>query len=79
MLHNGLPSTESNFFCLLVQDGTILEWKYSAATNCFQSAKSLQRHSLAVVALTVGHGVLYSGVITITILLMYVIFKGMVW
>ncbi|KAL2542024.1 Zinc finger CCCH domain-containing protein 48 [Abeliophyllum distichum] len=43
------------------QDGTILAWKFNAATNCFEPAASLKGHTLAVVTLLVGASRLYSG------------------
>ncbi|KAK9292872.1 hypothetical protein L1049_020853 [Liquidambar formosana] len=43
------------------QDGTILAWRFNAATNCFEPAASLKDHNLAVVALVVGANRLYSG------------------
>lgn len=45
----------------LVQDGTILAWKFNAATNCFEPAASLKGHNLGVVSLVVGANRLYSG------------------
>ena len=44
----------------LVQDGRILAWRFSAATNCFEPAASLDGHKLAVVSLIVGGMRLYS-------------------
>lgn len=46
---------------LSVQDGSILAWRYNAATNCFEPAASLTGHTLAVVTLYVGANRLYSG------------------
>ncbi|GAB4858664.1 Zinc finger CCCH domain-containing protein 48 [Ancistrocladus abbreviatus] len=46
---------------LLLQDGTILAWKFNAATSCFEPAASLKGHTLAVVTLVVGANRLYSG------------------
>ncbi|CAK9161000.1 unnamed protein product [Ilex paraguariensis] len=43
------------------QDGTILAWKFNAASNCFEPAASLKGHTLAVVTLVVGANRLYSG------------------
>ncbi|CAN6868909.1 unnamed protein product, partial [Brassica oleracea] len=43
------------------QDGSILAWRYSAATNCFEPAASLTGHTLGVVTLYVGANRLYSG------------------
>ncbi|KAF3331860.1 zinc finger CCCH domain-containing protein 17-like protein [Carex littledalei] len=43
------------------QDGRILVWKFSAATNCFEPAASLLGHRLAVISLVVGGTKLYSG------------------
>ncbi|KAF8116760.1 hypothetical protein N665_0014s0024 [Sinapis alba] len=43
------------------QDGSILAWRYNAATNCFEPAASLMGHTLAVVTLYVGANRLYSG------------------
>ncbi|XP_057951700.1 zinc finger CCCH domain-containing protein 48 isoform X2 [Malania oleifera] len=43
------------------QDGTILAWKFNAATNCFEPVASLKGHTLAVVSLVVGANRLYSG------------------
>ncbi|KAF5805532.1 putative transcription factor C3H family [Helianthus annuus] len=43
------------------QDGSILAWKYNAASNCFEPAASLQGHTSAVVTLVVGANRLYSG------------------
>ncbi|CAL4884662.1 unnamed protein product [Urochloa decumbens] len=42
------------------QDGRILAWRFSAATNCFEPAASLDGHKLAVVSLIVGGMRLYS-------------------
>ena len=44
----------------LVQDGRILAWRFSSATNCFEPAASLDGHKLAVVSLIVGGMRLYS-------------------
>jgi hypothetical protein len=44
-----------------VQDGRILAWRFSAATNSFEPAASLVGHQLAVVSLIVGGMRLYSG------------------
>ena len=44
-----------------MQDGSILAWRYSAATNCFEPAASLTGHTLGVVTLYVGANRLYSG------------------
>uniref|UniRef100_A0A251UBA9 Putative cation-transporting P-type ATPase A/B, WD40/YVTN repeat-like-containing domain protein n=1 Tax=Helianthus annuus TaxID=4232 RepID=A0A251UBA9_HELAN len=41
-------------------DGSILAWKYNAASNCFEPAASLQGHTSAVVTLVVGANKLYS-------------------
>lgn len=43
------------------QDGSILAWKYNAATNNFEPAASLLGHTVAVVSLVVGASRLYSG------------------
>ncbi|KAG2299080.1 hypothetical protein Bca52824_035552 [Brassica carinata] len=43
------------------QDGSILAWRYNAATSCFEPAASLKGHTLAVVTLYVGANRLYSG------------------
>ncbi|XP_047082291.1 zinc finger CCCH domain-containing protein 17-like [Lolium rigidum] len=43
------------------QDGRILAWRFSAATNCFEPAAALEGHQLAVVSLIVGGMRLYSG------------------
>lgn len=43
-----------------MQDGRILAWRFSAATNCFEPAASLDGHKLAVVSLIVGGMRLYS-------------------
>lgn len=43
------------------QDGRILVWKFSAATNCFEPATSLMGHRVAVISLVVGGMKLYSG------------------
>ncbi|KAK6117567.1 hypothetical protein DH2020_048695 [Rehmannia glutinosa] len=43
------------------QDGTILAWRFNAATNCFEPAASLKGHTLAVVTLVVGGNRMYSG------------------
>lgn len=43
------------------QDGSILAWKFNAATNCFEPAASLKGHNLGVVSLVVGANRLYSG------------------
>ncbi|PSS33122.1 Zinc finger CCCH domain-containing protein [Actinidia chinensis var. chinensis] len=43
------------------QDGTILAWRFNAATNCFDPAATLKSHTLAVVTLVVGANRLYSG------------------
>lgn len=45
----------------LVQDGSILAWKFNAATNSFEPAASLKGHTLGVVSLVVGANRLYSG------------------
>ena len=47
--------------CLSVQDGSILAWKFNAATNNFEPVTCLKGHSLAVVSLVVGANRLYSG------------------
>ncbi|KAG6411314.1 hypothetical protein SASPL_129394 [Salvia splendens] len=44
-----------------IYDGTILAWKFNAATNCFEPAASLKGHTLAVVTLVVGGNRMYSG------------------
>ncbi|KAI6696264.1 hypothetical protein NL676_016383 [Syzygium grande] len=44
-----------------IQDGSILAWKFNAATNCFEPAASLTGHTLGVVSLVVGANRLYSG------------------
>lgn len=46
---------------LLLQDGSILAWKFNVATNCFEPAASLKGHSRGVVSLVVGANRLYSG------------------
>lgn len=43
-----------------LQDGRILAWRFSAATNRFEPAASLEGHKLAVVSLIVGGMRLYS-------------------
>ncbi|GMY07071.1 Zinc finger CCCH domain-containing protein 48 [Fagus crenata] len=43
------------------QDGSILAWKFNAATNSFEPAASLKGHTLGVVSLVVGANRLYSG------------------
>ncbi|KAJ7975639.1 Zinc finger CCCH domain-containing protein [Quillaja saponaria] len=43
------------------QDGSILAWKFNAATNCFEPVVSRKDHSLAVISLVVGANRLYSG------------------
>lgn len=43
------------------QDGTILAWRFNAATNCFEPVASLAGHTLTVVTLVVGANRLYSG------------------
>ncbi|KAL2248617.1 UNVERIFIED_CONTAM: Zinc finger CCCH domain-containing protein 48 [Sesamum indicum] len=43
------------------QEGTILAWKFNAATNSFDPAASLKGHTLAVVTLVVGGNRMYSG------------------
>ncbi|XP_047943570.1 zinc finger CCCH domain-containing protein 48-like [Salvia hispanica] len=43
------------------KDGTILAWKFNAATNYFEPAASLKGHTLAVVTLVVGGNRMYSG------------------
>lgn len=50
---------DSLLLCL-VQDGRILAWRFSATTNCFEPAASLDGHKLAVVSLIVGGMRLYS-------------------
>ncbi|XP_068650523.1 zinc finger CCCH domain-containing protein 48-like [Aristolochia californica] len=50
-----------------VQDGSILAWKFIAATNCFEPAASLNGHNLAVVSMIVGTNRLYSGSMDTTI------------
>lgn len=47
--------------CLSMQDGSILAWKYNAATNNFEPVTCLKDHSLSVVSLVVGANKLYSG------------------
>lgn len=42
-------------------NGTILAWRFNAATNCFEPAASLMGHTLTVVTLVVGANRLYSG------------------
>ncbi|KAL6581554.1 Zinc finger CCCH domain-containing protein 48 [Orobanche minor] len=42
-------------------DGTILAWRFNAATNCFEPAASLKGHTLAAVTLVVGGTRMYSG------------------
>ncbi|RZC51212.1 hypothetical protein C5167_019634 [Papaver somniferum] len=49
------------------QDGTILVWKFVAATNGFEPAAALQGHSASVVTLVVGANILYSGSVDNTI------------
>ncbi|KAA8539870.1 hypothetical protein F0562_026562 [Nyssa sinensis] len=51
----------SDFLFAGIQDGTILVWKFNAASNCFEPAASLKGHTLAVVTLVVGANRLYSG------------------
>ena len=46
---------------LLMQDGSILVWKFNAATYNFEPAASLNDHKMAVVSLVVGANRLYSG------------------
>ncbi|KAM7266710.1 hypothetical protein ACFE04_004607 [Oxalis oulophora] len=43
------------------QDGSILAWKFDAATNAFHAVTSLQGHTLGVVTLVVGANRLCSG------------------
>ncbi|OVA02464.1 zinc finger protein [Macleaya cordata] len=43
------------------QDGSILVWRFTAATNGFEPAASLKGHTSAVVSLVVGANRLYSG------------------
>ncbi|RZC60345.1 hypothetical protein C5167_022107 [Papaver somniferum] len=43
------------------QDGSILVWKFVAATNGFEPAAALKGHSASVVTLVVGGNRLYSG------------------
>ncbi|XP_042033353.1 zinc finger CCCH domain-containing protein 48-like [Salvia splendens] len=43
------------------KDGSILAWKFNAATNCFEPAASLLGHTLAVVTLVVSGNKMYSG------------------
>ncbi|KAL6961821.1 Zinc finger CCCH domain-containing protein 48 [Sarracenia purpurea var. burkii] len=43
------------------QDGTILAWRFNAASNSFDPAATLKGHTLAVVTLVVGANRLYSG------------------
>ncbi|MCL7051545.1 hypothetical protein MKW94_004299 [Papaver nudicaule] len=43
------------------QDGSILVWKFVAASNCFEPAAALQGHRGSVVTLIVGANRLYSG------------------
>lgn len=45
----------------LLQDGTILAWRFNAVTNCFEPAASLNGHTRTVVTLVVGANRLYSG------------------
>jgi len=49
------------------QDGSILAWKFNAATNRFEPAASLIGHTLGVVSLVVGANRLYSGSMDCTI------------
>lgn len=49
------------FNCYSIQDGSILAWKFNAATNSFEPAASLVGHTLAVVTLVVGGNRMYSG------------------
>lgn len=44
-----------------MQDGSILIWKFNAATNCFEPVTSLTGHTKAVVSLVAGTNRLYSG------------------
>lgn len=44
-----------------MQDGSILVWKFNAATNNFDPAVSLTGHKFAVLSLVVGANRLYSG------------------
>ncbi|KAI3968303.1 hypothetical protein MKW92_032362 [Papaver armeniacum] len=43
------------------QDGSILVWKFVAATNGFEPAAALKGHSASVLTLVVGNNILYSG------------------
>ncbi|XAR71753.1 hypothetical protein NMG60_11018160 [Bertholletia excelsa] len=43
------------------QDGSILAWRFNAATSCFEPVATLKGHTLAVVSLVVGANRLYSG------------------
>ncbi|KAM0041386.1 putative transcription factor WD40-like family [Helianthus debilis subsp. tardiflorus] len=60
LLNLGLLVVLITHWCLH-QDGSILAWKYNAASNCFEPAASLQGHTSAVVTLVVGANRLYSG------------------
>lgn len=45
----------------MLQDGTILAWRYNAVANSFEPAAQLKGHNLAVITLVVGANKLYSG------------------
>lgn len=49
------------FHSYVLQDGSILAWKFNAVANCFEPAASLKGHTLAVVTLVVGGNRMYSG------------------
>ncbi|RZC57118.1 hypothetical protein C5167_004421 [Papaver somniferum] len=49
------------------QDGSILVWKFVAATNGFEPAAALKGHSASVLTLVVGNKILYSGSMDSTI------------
>lgn len=49
------------FHWYILQDGSILAWKFNAVANTFEPAASLKGHTLAVVTLVVGGNRIYSG------------------
>lgn len=51
---------ETLWACLLLQNGRILAWKFSAVGNCFEPAAFFDGHQLSVVSLVVGALRLYS-------------------
>lgn len=64
---------------LLLQEGTILAWKFNVAANCFEPAASLKGHTLAVVTLVVGGNRMYSGSMDHSIRVSWTLNKACSW